>query len=1022
MATTSTTAQSSVNLDVLGAQQTDQLKKMSESKLLALTKQLDIDPKGMSGDRLRARIQSNAHPEDIADALKGRGLISGSEAEKWADSVLKKKRGQLNAGIDPEQFAAYTVKGLANFERGITDFSKWSAEMLKELGEEIKPHLTRLYRAAKELQEEGRHAADASPEALQEYLADFRNGPEDSAATESTPPSRGRKIMDSFFHGEPPDVTGALKGMAGESAPKTSTLNEEAGNALVRYASAKIAAPEISRSYAGQVLGEHLHDQAFANKLGTVLNEDRLRTIKAGFLKEAADLTAAGDAEGAAEKTAQAANVTTLVGKEGSPLKTEADFKAALADPELKAAIDRHKELVQPLAEKMHVDLGGRKAKPGQNTGAFVNLLPIDETGTELRGGVGKGSGKGDLTAPLKKGSAFNKRSYGSAENYNSDYNEIARAMISGNFSETAKRTLYDKLTDSGLGQILPPGEEAPVINGHPARKIQIERRGLGGRTLIRNLWVDRRIYPEVIRGMGLDETFKSSAVNHLANVLNTIQIKGPVDGVAHIANILTSIAGSQGGKSVVGDLIRRLPGVNVVDTLTRIFLRARDVVKDSPEIRQELAKVAEIGASRQPHEGAMGLNRLIGMVDKAARLVRNDMYDNLVERGWAKDSESGRREFINQVGQYNSRLMGQMTAKFKEWGLSPFVVAGQTFNRNALRRVSGTPGIQAASTAANVKLRATELAGLAAYLVAIPAAINYALSGKPQGRSGVPFGAIDTGKTDDNGKAIIVDPQQWTGVRRGLRLTGVNSLLASRERGDLPARTADMVARDMIGGFIHPYAGPLVNTALTAATGYNAAMFRQAPKAAPGHSQMAENAVAAAKQLNPFVGNAIEGLQNDGGKTGLVKGLVKPFTSAAGIKAVPVTSNVQDIQTKATQYNDSLGIARYEGGRPSEYLELTKAVRSENPEKATDVLQELIERKAAEIPGNLAESAKLAMAKRAIAEYYRRKASDPFTGSLTRERAFKATLSAEEMAQYNEAKRTNRQTAQSVRRLIYGQ
>lgn len=45
------------------------LSTLSESRLLALAKQLGIDPRKMSGDRLRARIESNAHPDDIAEAL-----------------------------------------------------------------------------------------------------------------------------------------------------------------------------------------------------------------------------------------------------------------------------------------------------------------------------------------------------------------------------------------------------------------------------------------------------------------------------------------------------------------------------------------------------------------------------------------------------------------------------------------------------------------------------------------------------------------------------------------------------------------------------------------------------------------------------------------------------------------------------------------------------------------------------------------------------------------------------------------
>ncbi|MGK3946430.1 hypothetical protein ABK046_49750, partial [Streptomyces caeruleatus] len=45
------------------------LKNLNESKLAALAAQLGVDPKGMSGERLRARIESNAHPDDIREAI-----------------------------------------------------------------------------------------------------------------------------------------------------------------------------------------------------------------------------------------------------------------------------------------------------------------------------------------------------------------------------------------------------------------------------------------------------------------------------------------------------------------------------------------------------------------------------------------------------------------------------------------------------------------------------------------------------------------------------------------------------------------------------------------------------------------------------------------------------------------------------------------------------------------------------------------------------------------------------------------
>jgi hypothetical protein len=74
--------------------------------------------------------------------------------EGWADSVINEKRGQVNAGLDPELFAAYTVKGSAVFARGVRDFSAWSTEMVKEFGEDIRPQLQSLWTSVSRLGDE----------------------------------------------------------------------------------------------------------------------------------------------------------------------------------------------------------------------------------------------------------------------------------------------------------------------------------------------------------------------------------------------------------------------------------------------------------------------------------------------------------------------------------------------------------------------------------------------------------------------------------------------------------------------------------------------------------------------------------------------------------------------------------------------------------------------------------------------------------------------------------------------------
>lgn len=69
------------------------------------------------------------------------GIISGSKAEAWADDVLR--GGGTHAG--PDVIAAYAIKGAAIIERGVTDFAKWSEEMVRKHGPEIRDSLKDIY-------------------------------------------------------------------------------------------------------------------------------------------------------------------------------------------------------------------------------------------------------------------------------------------------------------------------------------------------------------------------------------------------------------------------------------------------------------------------------------------------------------------------------------------------------------------------------------------------------------------------------------------------------------------------------------------------------------------------------------------------------------------------------------------------------------------------------------------------------------------------------------------------------------
>ena len=102
---------------------------------------------------------------------KAKGLVSGTAAEKWADDTLK--GGGTHGGTDV--IAAYAIKGVAVFERGIRDFAKWSAEMIRQFGEGVRPRLKEIYDHALNLE---KGASDASgKQETTEVHGDLRTQP-----------------------------------------------------------------------------------------------------------------------------------------------------------------------------------------------------------------------------------------------------------------------------------------------------------------------------------------------------------------------------------------------------------------------------------------------------------------------------------------------------------------------------------------------------------------------------------------------------------------------------------------------------------------------------------------------------------------------------------------------------------------------------------------------------------------------------------------------------------------------------
>ena len=234
--------------------------------------------------------------------------------------------------------------------------------------------------------------------------------------------------------------------------------------------------------------------------------------------------------------------------------------------------------------------------------------------------------------------------------------------------------------------------------------------------------------------------------------------------------------------------------------------------------------------------------------------------------KGWVENSETARREFVNQVGRYNKRLQGPMRRWARDIGFGPFATAGTTFNVLGTRGITLNPGVRARTPAAAVAIKANMLAKLAGSAATV-GLLNYIFTHKQKGggvmgRPGTKLGEIDLGTDDKNGRHNVLRLFSMLGPGRGYRVTGARGFVEAKRLGLSTANAADAAAKDLINGAFSPFAGPPVRFASVAATGQSPAIGvpRAAEVVPPGHSQMAARSQGRSAHGQPTFGRRLEG------------------------------------------------------------------------------------------------------------------------------------------------------------------
>jgi hypothetical protein len=661
--------------------------------------------------------------------------------------------------------------------------------------------------------------------------------------------------------------------------PATSRVSKEAADAAVQHAAARQAVPHMVDDLLARVFPNDYRNPEAMARTRDIMNKDNILDGYDTFLERSKEALKNGDPKLADEWDDAAHAVAREHDVDAYRKEVLTLIEAARnGDPEARKVvqdIQRWKAVVNPILDGLYREMKNQDPTTptdgrGRYLGARVNLTSIDRA-QRLAESIK------DHTRPMPEPTVggnyrnpnVKRDPYGQAATFTGQYTTDMRLslmdVLGSRWNEVTKFRLYKQLVDSGAAELKGPGAQAPAkIQGQDVVRLPVKTpvTGRDGKTRMEDgsLFVRSDLAREIKTVLGIETPLPS---NPVARVLTQIQLAQIADAVTHSKNILSVVTRAQGAGSIWQDVVRKVPIFGTGDAVVRISRVAREVMRDSPEIRKEIANMAASGLIR-PHYPASGLQKItkaqdfLHRMDTAARVLMNRFFDNLVERGLAKDTAGNRRQFINQVGQYNGRLQGPLMKALKESGMSPFIVAGRNFNRQGIRGLTGHPGLEATGPAEAAQMRMLNLAGTVMTLTAIPMMLNMITTGKPGGRSGTPVGAWDLGtEENEKGKHRVIDLLQMTGLRRGMRLSGADAVIEGIRAGHTPNQIAGQILEDVSRNVTHPWVGPAPGFVSKAITGRQLDIrgtmeAHRIPEG--GGMQAVENVRAALESQNPLV------------------------------------------------------------------------------------------------------------------------------------------------------------------------
>lgn len=750
----------------------------------------------------------------------------------------------------------------------------------------------------------------------------------------------------------------AWNGFAMKQAPRITEFDRLSGELGVRYAHATIVARDKGLLFADKVLREAATLPEFDRKFGTALTEDNLRDIKAKYSQLADEAENRGeyierakedignmqeladDGDPAARRTIaqlrrditrwegysdddarifqeKADAVTSLVGQENSPFADEDQYQAFLSSPEAREAVGRHIRLWQHEKDPIYrqandLDPDLPLETRGTQTGARINLKAVfGKEGTPTTVGSATRSTLIRQAATRLKKDVFGLPAKGTGASYEGSYREIMGNGYEREFPVAAQHEFINRLLDAGLAKTGPKEfPEGLEIKGEPTKAYELKLRP----------WVDKKQWIHIPKSIAFEyeslfpnlrPATRISYYTPVAELATRMSVQGLAEGSTHASNLLMEVFTGVGPTShpllnallkVAGraDLLLKIPQV---------------IIKAFGDRHEQMLKLAEMGAAKEAYRGRF-LGALLTKVDQGVRLTADSTFKGLADAGLVENTETNRREFIGQVGNYNKRTQPQLIRWLRDTHVQPFATAMQTFNVMGIRRMALAPGVKASNLRAAAALRADIAAGWIGFGVVV-GTLNYLLSGNASGPPGTKLGAI--GWIGKDGHLHQFDAGMLTGYTRGARVTGLQGLIEAKRAGlsteNQIAAALQGPANVVVGGI----SGPL-NRALTIGTtgmrpGFP--MVQEAPVKPPQSQndeyqwlkgQNAANMFTALRQANPGVDFALSSMTDKPWEE-IMRRQFSRYMPRTGqtpetIAALPQITEMRDLRA----YSDSLG------------------------------------------------------------------------------------------------------------------